>query len=153
MAVLYGRGDIDIASGTSRLGSAITHAQREHVQTSAAKKLMQNLESNDILDLVDAAIKLHDKFTLARSEKIGLQFGVADHSELERTFVIDKKWRVLNQIHNNQHLKDPQIFPKNVREFLIKFQWLSMKQLPSLDDINTEKYLNWNTFFSMVAQY
>lgn len=111
----------------------------------AAKILMNNLESNDLVDLVQAAISFYDRLTVNDSERIGLYQNLIAHDEESRRWVINEKLRVLLIKYNKQMLQDPKIPPTTVKELLIKFEWLSVKQLPGLDSVNTRKYLRWHT--------
>ena len=114
-------------------------------QIDAAMVLKDNLESNDIIDLVQAAIIYHDKLCIIRSEVIGLHQSHSNHGAIERQGVIETKWNYLNAHYNDTELKDPDIAPKTIQELLIKFMWLSYHQLPT-NPIKTENYMNWENF-------
>ena len=114
-------------------------------QIDAAMVLINNLQSNDIIDLVQAAINYHDKLCVNKLEEIGLHQIVTNHVASGRKRVVEKKWNYLNSHYNGTQLKDPDIAPNTIQEFLVKFMWLSYYQLPA-NPIKTAEYLNWELF-------
>ena len=121
------------------------YANNTKEQNEAAKVLINNLDSNDIIDLIEAVIHFYDRFTMVDKYDIGLAFYVKEHIESERRKVIAKKLKVLNIKYNDTYYTDPDIPPKNVKDLLIKFVWLSFYQLPEYK-IDSKKYLNWDVF-------
>ena len=119
-------------------------------QIDAAMVLIDNLESNDIIDLVQAAINYHDKLCVNKLEEIGLHQIVTNHWPAERKIIIQEQWNYLNAHYNDTELKDPDIAPNTVQELLIKFMWLSYYQLPA-NPIKTENYLKWEKFQQWIA--
>ena len=117
-------------------------------QAEAAFQLIVNLESNDIIDLIHAAIKYYDLLTIDDAEKIRLSPPVHSYNKEHRQMIVNLRASVLNARYNDSLWKDFDTNPKTVKELLVRFVWLSFYQLPEyrLTCICAWRYLKWHVF-------
>eukprot|EP01084_Bolivina_argentea_P090814 163552_1 len=115
--------------------------------TYAAKKLSNELQSIDIIDLTSAAIAFYNKLTIDDGDKLHLYWIGRDHSEVQRQWIVKHNWYMLNKYYNATKYYNPWIIPVSIKDMLIKIQWLSFMQLPENEHLMQDKtFLNWNVF-------
>ena len=127
----------------------------------AARTLMQNLESSDIIDLMSTVAMFHDMMTEDEEEKLHFQTTPlnCNYSEMERRRVQVHNYNVLHHYYLEPEYQDPDIAPVTIQQLLIKVQWLSFLELPIKDcveirqelDFEPADYLNWETVKEWMA--
>eukprot|EP01084_Bolivina_argentea_P282363 483299_1 len=143
--------DFRIMYGKAKMGvyDSRKDLQMQRDSLIAAIKLHDELESNDIIDLAATGAYLYDKLVPRdqHEDKIGFKFVGKDHDRKSREVIFKHNLNILKQKYNDTKYQDPTIKPKNIKELLIKFRWLSYMQLPDNEQSNiTKSMLNWDTF-------
>ena len=134
--------------GSARYGpSAVDQIAKQRDSADAAIELVTNLESNDLIDLVQAAVVYHDLLTINDADKTGLDARHHSMGEAEWARVIEHRRFVLEHRYNNSEWLRPEVEPQTVKQLLVKFTLLSYLQLPEHRlRVNSADYLNWNVF-------
>ena len=127
----------------------------EHV-LAAVEQLLNNLESIDIIDLIQSAICFYDTLTIDPNDRIGLCIYSRTHEEKDRIEAVKTKFKILMTDYRTRAYMDPSIAPLTVKQLLIKMEHLAFYQLPEYEAILPESYrsenhLNWKTFFTWMT--
>ena len=110
-----------------------------------AKRLQDNLESVMIIDLVAVALHLWNKLCPVH-QRIELKFCANSHSVQDRNeFVQINQYLLKTHYHT---LSNPNVPPRDIREFLIKIHWIAYYQAEGIEPYPTKYYLNWDKFIN-----
>ena len=106
--------------------------------------LRANLEMYDLMDLVQTAIVFYDMLTpdwfVAERTKLDWPHSGRTRGEWHR--VIRLRREILNTHYNDSVFRDAEVAPQTLRQFLVKFSWLSFEDPQSV---------NWQTFNRWIA--
>ena len=117
-------------------------------QIIAANIYLQELEAKGILTLVGAATELYNKLVPQR-QRIDLETHCGFTEEKRKRFIANN-WRKLHNKYNQPNLRNPELPPVNIKQFLIKMAWIGYEQLSLLRNDNSSHfkptYLTWQYF-------
>ena len=112
----------------------------------AARKLEDEMESVDLLDLAAAALFLYNKLAPDQC-KIKLRSYGAGHDEIRRRKTIEYNWRMLNEVYDKPTFSNLRMPVHDIKTLLVRVHWMSFYQLPENDpDAQMRDFLTWTQF-------
>ena len=93
---------------------------------------------------MEAACILYDRLCPDFEDKLKLCREAKSYDEIGRRIPDRIKMSNLHGFYNAGSLRNAAIQPETVRDLLIKYQWLSVQQLPEYAHLDINKYLRWD---------